>query len=125
MNPPPAKIFTDPLSLVGDALALVFGLITLKVRMRQKKPNWLLPVVVVLAAVCIVAGLGLAYQRESRLKPPPQVPTQSMHIDSVDQTVTNGNAITGVQGTVTVQGNSEKSTPLPKVKDQKKKDYQK
>ena len=114
---PSEKILTDPLGLAGYALFLVFGVITLILRKRQKKHQWLVPTGAVLACLCVVAGLSLAFLRESRLKPPPVAPVQSMHIDSVEQTVTSGSAVTGVQGNVTID---EKSPQAQKAKEKQK-----
>jgi hypothetical protein len=114
---PSAKILTDPLGLAGYALFLIFGAITLVLKKRLKKHYWLIPTGAVLGALCIIAGLSLAFFRGSRLPPPPVAPVQSMHLDSVEQTVTDGSAVTGVQGSVTID---EKSTASQKAKQKQK-----
>lgn len=51
-------ILTQPLGVTGLALALVFGVLGVKLKDREKP--WFLPVSIGLAAICIIGGLFLA-----------------------------------------------------------------
>lgn len=61
------KVVTEPLGLVGFALALVFGVLGA----RRGAPRGLLPVGIALAAACMVGAFALAWQRGA---PPTPVP---------------------------------------------------
>jgi len=113
MSVPWEKVLTNPLGLAGYALCLVFGVVTLIAKKREQKPRWVIPAGFALAAICVLGGLALAYHRETQETPAkPQVagPAGQMKIDKIEQKVTNGAAIAGVQGDVTV-------SPPPPQKD--------
>lgn len=109
---PTPKVVTEPYSLIGYALFLLFGLATLLLRKNQKKHQWVIPVGVGLAVLCIAGGLALAWKRESHPalpqsespRQPSQPSSQSMTIGPIKQDVTCGNAVAGVQGSVTNEG---------------------
>jgi hypothetical protein len=107
------KVSTDPLGLAGFALSLVFGAVTIVAKQKRPKYKWVLPVGFALAALSIAVGLRLAYLRQFAAPPPPQSPVAapgpSMTINRVDQKVSNGNAVTGVQGEVTIAPPSQKT----------------
>lgn len=64
---------THPLTLVGLALFLVFGLIRAK---RGRQSSWLAPAGMLMALVAFVCGLYLAF-KESELDKLPPAPTAS------------------------------------------------
>lgn len=100
------KVLTDPLGLAGYVLFLVFGVVTLIAKRRTALHRWVVPAGFTMAAVLLLSCLYLAYHRKS--PPTPVLPTTqspqaaSMHINKVDQKVENGNAVAGVQGSVTI-----------------------
>lgn len=117
MSVPWEKVITDPLGFSGYALFLVFGLVTLLARQQKPKHEWIVPVGIVLAAVCLIGGLVLAYRRQPVAPvalPNVAAPKSSMQIDKVDQKVDNGNAVTGVQGDVTITSNPPPKGSKPK-----------
>jgi hypothetical protein len=61
------KVITDPLGIAGFALALVFSLIG---RNHGKNSQWIAPAAYALAAVCVLGGFALAYQRQRVPSPP-------------------------------------------------------
>lgn len=105
-----AKVVTDPLGLAGFALALVFSLVgRFVVKKRSINANWLIPAAYALAVVCVIGGLFLAQNRQAasnvpsrKSDPGPQQP--SMQIQHIQQDVSNGSAVAGVQGNVTIKG---------------------
>jgi len=113
-----SKVVTDPLGLVGFALALVFGVASQIVRRRHgTRGQWMVVAAYVLAAVSVVSGLAIAYRRASPVVPAPANPVQgtpalaapapaapSLTIDRIEQ---HGNTnIAGVQGgTVDIKSN--------------------
>jgi len=123
------KVITDPLGIAAFALALIFGVATRALRRRQPKQlRWLAPVAAGLAALCVAGGLFLAYQRLAVVKGKaaensPELPSRSravesprgneVHVDHVDQRLTNGAAVAGVGGDVTV--NTSVSQPEVEV----------
>jgi len=66
------KVINDPLGFSGFALALVFSLAGRLLQKRHAGQGWILPAVIMLAAVCIFGGLALAYRRASPASPPEQ-----------------------------------------------------
>lgn len=122
------EVVTHPLGLVGFALSLVFGVVA----KTKKKPRWVMPVSFVLAAVCIIGGMSLAYQIVSTAKledakttrsPTARTatlpnlapgPANSMQIGTIKQEVKNGNAISGVQGNVTTNAPASQNESKPK-----------
>lgn len=58
------KVVFHPLGLVGYVLFLIFGLIA-RVKRKDEK-RWLLPSVLIAAAVALLGGLGLAYRDVER-----------------------------------------------------------
>ena len=111
MAVPWEKVLTNPLGLAGYALFLVFVVVKLLVKQRKPRNNWIVPVGFALAAACVFGGLGLAYLHQSRLT---VQPTPSMKIGNVDQKVKNGNAVTGVQGDVTITPDPPPKNSVPK-----------
>lgn len=119
------KVITDPLGLAGFALALVFGFVA-----RTRKPAWVMPVSIILAAVCIFGSLFLAYERVSSEKkeagkklepvaePPnsrdPPAAANSMKIDKIEQHVERGSAVSGLQGNVTINVPAPQNESKPK-----------
>jgi hypothetical protein len=55
-----SDVITHPLGLVAYALALVFGVVGVRIAARNKP--WFFPVAIAMAALVIVGGLFLAYQ---------------------------------------------------------------
>lgn len=119
------KILSDPLGLSGYALFLVFGVVTYVIKQRKPANRWVVPSGFILAALCIIGGITIAYRREQKPSPtqpgpaPASASTQpatppSMHIDKVEQKVSGGNAVAGVQGNVTIQSGAPAQSAKPK-----------
>lgn len=113
------KVVTDPLGLAGFALALVFGVLSpILARKGGRDSRWFVPAAYALAAVCVLGGLALAYQRASSAAatksqiPAPAAP--SMQIGKIEQKAGGGTAVAGVQGTVTVNAPAPQKEPKPK-----------
>ena len=103
------KVLTDPLGFAGYALFLMFSVVTVVVKQRKPRNEWIVPAGFALATVCVLGGLALAYHREPKgsvASPNTTAPNSSMHIDKIEQNVGNGNAVAGVQGDVS-------SSPAP------------
>ena len=100
------KVVTTPLGLTGFALALVFGVVTTVVARRRKgNAGWIVPAGFTLAALCIIGGLTIAYQRSSSAANFPQntaAPPPPLQIGTIEQQAAGGAAVAGVQGNVTV-----------------------
>jgi hypothetical protein len=120
------KVITDPLEITASALALIFGVATGALRHRRSKQlRWLAPLAAGLAALCVAGGLFLAYQRAaddttkttgrspgSSRSPAAESPREiSVHADHIDQKVTNGAAVAGVGGNVTVNASAPQPQP--------------
>ena len=122
---------TDPLGLAGFALALVFGAASTVIAQKHRRgTRWIVPAGFALAAVCVLGGLFIAYQRVSTVKneqnktlesttaptPPniPTAPTSTQQIDKVEQNVGTGTAVSGVQGNVTINGPASQKESKPK-----------
>ena len=108
------KVITHPLGIAGFALALVFGVVGRVIVQKHRKNKWIEPAAYVLAAVCVVGGLALAYRRESMTSPVKSDTVRSMRIDKIDQKVGNGTAVAGVQGNVTVNAPNPQKESKPK-----------
>ena len=113
------KVVTDPLGIAGFALSLVFGVVSRVLSKKQKKgAQWLVPAAFVLAVICVFGGLLLACRHEAppmavAVPPVATPPVNSMHIDKIDQNVSNGSAIAGVQGSITVPPPEPPKNPNP------------
>jgi hypothetical protein len=68
------EVVTHPLGLVAFALALIFGVIGVKFKARQRP--WFLPLSFCLAAITIIAGLYIDYLQ---IKSKPLSPIQITH----------------------------------------------
>lgn len=88
------KVVTEPLGLVGFALALVFSVLGA----LRDAPRWLLPVGIALAAACIVGAFALAWQQGA---PPAAAPANPS-----GQAETRGDCAPALAGVV-VSGNLE------------------
>jgi hypothetical protein len=127
------KVVTDPLGLAAFALAIVFSVVSTVIAQKHRRDTrWIVPAGFALAAVCVLGGLFIAYQRVSTVKneqnktlepataptsnPPnsPAAPTTSLKIDKVEQNVGNGAAVSGVQGNVTINAPASEKEPKPK-----------
>ena len=112
------QVVTDPLGLAGFALALVFSALSRIVKQKRSRTNdHLMLVAYALAASCVLGGLLLAYQRQSRrpsqnsnVSPQPTPSSPTMSIGVIEQTH-DGVAVAGVQGNVTVNGSTTKQAP--------------
>ena len=116
------KVITEPLGIVGFTMALVFGIVSRVVAQKSRKNGqWIVAASYVLAAVCVLGGLVLAYNRQSTtvmINPNSGGLTQdrrtngqaasSLRVDKIDQNVHNGTAVAGVQGDVTVNATAPK-----------------
>jgi hypothetical protein len=108
------KALTDPIGLAGFALSLLFGVVTVVVKQRKPSSAWIIPTGFILATVCILGGLGLAWQRQIYSSPRPLTPsaapatpaTQKMDLHDIHQKTNCGPAVAGVQGDVTINSNS-------------------
>jgi hypothetical protein len=96
-----SEVVTHPLGLVAYALALVFGVVGVRIAARNKP--WFFPAAVAMAALVVVGGLFLAYQDikskaiSATLKPPvvtKEVKQETYGADSP--------AVQGVDGNVTI-----------------------
>ena len=110
---------TDPLGLAGFALAAVFWVLSQIVTQKGgRDPRWFVPAAYALAAVCVLGGLALAYQRASSAAATKSQtaapPAPSMQIGKIDQKVGSGTAVAGVQGAVTVNAPAPQREPNPK-----------
>lgn len=108
----------EPLGIAGFALALVFVVAgRVAVQKRRADTQWIVPTAYVLAAVCVLGGFSLAYRRADLALPagqPAAAAAPSIHIDKIDQTVTSGAAVAGVQGDVTVNAARPQEESSPK-----------
>jgi hypothetical protein len=108
------KAVTDPIGLAGFALSLLFGVVALVVKRRKPSSAWIVPTGLILATVCILGGLGLAWQRQAHSSPAPHIPSasaatptiQKMDLHDIHQNTNCGPAVAGVQGDVTIDSNS-------------------
>jgi hypothetical protein len=120
MNTSWLKAITDPLGLAGYALSLLFGVVTYTVKQRKPRNSWIAPAGFILAAACILGGIGLAYQRQiTSFSAPatqtPQTPAeQQMDLHDIHQKATCGTAVAGVQGNVTINGSSQNCQQAPR-----------
>jgi len=105
MNPHLEKIVTDPLALAGYALFLVFGIVTLVIKGKNKQNQWIVPAGFILAVICAMGGLAIGWHRDVtktvNTSLPAPLPQPVMKIDKIEQKVDSGNATAGVQGSVT------------------------
>lgn len=76
------EVVTHPLGLAAFALALVFGVIGLK--LQERKRPWFLPLSIFLAAITIIAGLYIDY---IQIKPIPlsKIQTTQQQISSANK----------------------------------------
>jgi hypothetical protein len=126
-------VVTDPLGLAGFALAVVFGIASAVIAQKHRRDTrWIVPAGFALAAVCVLGGLFIAYQRVSTVKneqnktlepatastsnPPNShaAPTTSLKIDKIEQNVGSGAAVSGVQGNVTINTPASQKESKPK-----------
>lgn len=113
------EVVTEPLGLAGFALALVFTIVRAVVaRTPEGRGQWIVPAGFALAALCIVGGLIIDYQRvrsEPRSSPHGAVPSAtSMQIGTIKQQLDGGAAVAGVQGNVTVNAPTPQENAKPK-----------
>jgi hypothetical protein len=92
------KVVTHPLGLAGFALFLVFSFLA-KNRQR-KKPSWLASFAFGMAAISLLAGVGLAYRQTTSQLPA----SQEQRIGAIQQNSggESGSNVAGVQGNVSV-----------------------
>lgn len=102
------KVVTDPLGLGGFALFLFFAYIGHR-RKSGQQDSWTGLASYSLAVIALLGGLILAYQKEKR-KPDGAGNVQNMKIGNVDQQSQGGSNVTGVQGDVSVGGDSAKNS---------------
>jgi len=98
------EVLTDPFGLAGYALFLVFAITATIVKKNKPADRWILPGGFILASICVLGALGIAYHRDlaaSARTKNPKLPAQSLKIGQIDQKVRNGSAVAGVQGNVT------------------------
>jgi hypothetical protein len=119
------KVVTNPMGLVGFALFLAFGLVA-RVK-RQDERRWLFPLAIVMAAIALLGGLGLAYlqvMKQSTLSASqanrmPAFPQQQNN--QVNQTTTGPGSPTvqDVKGNVTITvDQSSGKIEIPKAQGQ-------
>lgn len=119
------KVVTDPLGFASFGLALVFSVVAAVVRKRAGGPRWIVAAGFVLAGVCIVGGLAIAYRllevhapNTQNVGGSPTLPAApsgpAMHINKIEQKAEGGAAVAGVQGNVTVNAPARQKEPKPK-----------
>jgi heme A synthase len=107
--------------MAAFALALVFGIAgTVISKKRRTGLRWMVPAAYGLAAICILGGLAVAYRhapaaRDAGKAEVPAAGAPSMRVDTIDQKVGSGSAVSGVQGNVTI------NAPAPQVESRPKK----